>query len=87
MRTRQTAATAVARGTLRAPARTGARDGSRPPDGPRADLLAVHGAHDGAGERHLAADAGRTPTLHGKIDSAATADRTAARGAGAGRIP
>lgn len=34
-----------------------------------------------------AADAGRPPTLHQKIDGAAVADREVARGAGAGRIP
>lgn len=34
-----------------------------------------------------AADAGRTPTLHQKIDGAAVTGREAARGAGAGRIP
>lgn len=39
------------------------------------------------GERDLTADPGRPPTLHGKIDSAAVADREVARGAGAGRIP
>ncbi|MET7652881.1 MULTISPECIES: hypothetical protein [unclassified Streptomyces] len=38
-------------------------------------------------ERDLTADVGWTPTLHGKIDSAAVADREVARGAGAGRIP
>lgn len=48
---------------------------------------AIHGAHDGGGERHLTADVGRTPTLHAKIDSAAGADRTVAPGAGAGRNP
>jgi hypothetical protein len=47
----------------------------------------------GAGGRDLTAHPNRdpgpdgTPTLHGKIDSAAQADRTAARGADAGRIP
>ncbi|MHC3468501.1 hypothetical protein ACYF6T_07285 [Streptomyces sp. 7R007] len=34
-----------------------------------------------------AADAGWTPTLRGKIDSAAVVDRQVARGAGAGRTP
>ncbi|MGW1271879.1 hypothetical protein [Streptomyces sp. NPDC002491] len=87
MRTRRAAATALVQGTLRAPARTGTREASRLLDSPRADLLAIRGAHHGAGGRDLAEDAGRPPTLHGKIDSAATADRTAARGAGAGRIP
>jgi pectate lyase len=43
--------------------------------------------HHSGGERDLTADAGRTPTLHTKIDSAETADRQVARGAGAGRIP
>lgn len=33
------------------------------------------------------AEAGRTPTLHTKIDSAAAADRQVAPGAGAGRLP
>ncbi|WP_340381459.1 hypothetical protein U5640_34375 [Streptomyces sp. SS7] len=51
------------------------------------DLLAVHNAHHSRSERDLTADAGPTPTLHGKIDSAAVADREVARGAGAGRIP
>ncbi|MEH0543562.1 hypothetical protein QA802_10875 [Streptomyces sp. B21-105] len=52
-----------------------------------------HGPSDGgrdltAGDgRDLTAFGGRTPTLHAKIDSAAAADRTVARGAGAGRIP
>jgi hypothetical protein len=47
----------------------------------------------GAGGRDLTVDPDQdpdpdgTPTLHGKIDSAAQAYRTAARGAGAGRIP
>ncbi|MET8165455.1 hypothetical protein ABZT34_14575 [Streptomyces sp. NPDC005329] len=44
-------------------------------------------ALDGGSERDLTADVGWTPTLHGKIDSAAVADREVARGAGAGRIP
>ncbi|OQR63220.1 hypothetical protein B6E66_14965 [Streptomyces maremycinicus] len=44
-------------------------------------------ARDGGRERDLTAVVGRTPTLHAKIDSAAVADREAARGAGAGRIP
>ncbi|AVV43335.1 hypothetical protein C6376_19760 [Streptomyces sp. P3] len=56
--------------------------GSRP-----AGPLVTHHAHDEDGERDLTSDGGRTPTLHAKIDSAAAADRTTARGAGAGRIP
>lgn len=44
-----------------------------------------HGRSDGG--RDLPAFGCRTPTLHAKIDSAAAADRTVARGAGAGRIP
>ncbi|MFF5186149.1 hypothetical protein ACFY30_20650 [Streptomyces sp. NPDC000345] len=39
------------------------------------------------GRETPAADAGRTPTLHGKIDSAGAADRAVAHGAGAGRTP
>ncbi|MDQ0682987.1 hypothetical protein QF032_002031 [Streptomyces achromogenes] len=54
--------------------------GSRP-----VGLLAIHHAHGGGRDR--TADRGRTPTLHAVIDSAAAADRTVARGAGAGRIP
>jgi hypothetical protein len=37
-------------------------------------------------ENDFTADAGWTPTLHTKIDSAEAADRAVARGAGAGRI-
>ncbi|MFJ4363875.1 hypothetical protein ACIP4S_06885 [Streptomyces chartreusis] len=44
-------------------------------------------AYNSGSERDLAADVGRTPTLHSKIDSAGTADRAVARGAGAGRLP
>ncbi|MGW1784778.1 pectate lyase family protein [Streptomyces sp. NPDC002143] len=51
------------------------------------DLLAIHNAYNSGSERDLTADVGWTPTLHGKIDSAAAADREVARGAGAGRIP
>ncbi|WP_328882468.1 hypothetical protein [Streptomyces sp. NBC_00299] len=51
------------------------------------DLLAIHNAHNSGSERDLTADVGWTPTLHTKIDSAATADRAVAHGAGAGRIP
>ncbi|MEU6142079.1 pectate lyase [Streptomyces sp. NPDC047081] len=51
------------------------------------DLLAIYDAYNSGSERDLTADVGWTPTLHGKIDSAATADREVARGAGAGRIP
>ncbi|WP_367324068.1 polysaccharide lyase family 1 protein [Streptomyces sp. HUAS ZL42] len=51
------------------------------------DLLAIHNAYNSGSERDLTADVGWTPTLHGKIDSAGTADREVARGAGAGRIP
>ncbi|GHI08646.1 pectate lyase [Streptomyces cellostaticus] len=51
------------------------------------DLLALYDAYNSGSERDLTADVGRTPTLHGKIDSAAVADREVARGAGAGRIP
>ncbi|MFG2929465.1 hypothetical protein [Streptomyces achromogenes] len=50
------------------------------------DLPALHNACDSGSERDLTADAGRTPVLHGGIDSAAPADRAVARGAGAGRI-
>ncbi|MFF7647660.1 polysaccharide lyase family 1 protein [Streptomyces canus] len=51
------------------------------------DLLAIHNAYNSASERDLTADVGWTPTLHTKIDSAETADRQVARGAGAGRMP
>ncbi len=51
------------------------------------DLLALYNAYNSGSERDLTADVGWTPTLHTKIDSAATADREVARGAGAGRIP
>ncbi|MDH6449049.1 hypothetical protein M2156_006591 [Streptomyces sp. SAI-149] len=51
------------------------------------DLLAVHNAYNSGSGRDLTADVGRPPTLHTKIDSAETADRQVARGAGAGRIP
>ncbi|MER7897980.1 pectate lyase [Streptomyces sp. NPDC096046] len=51
------------------------------------DLLAIHNAYNSGGERDLTADVGWTPTLHTKIDSARTADRVVARGAGAGRNP
>ncbi|MCX4761087.1 pectate lyase [Streptomyces sp. NBC_01275] len=51
------------------------------------DLLAIHNAYNSGSERDLTADVGWTPTLHGKIDSAAVADREVARGAGAGRLP
>lgn len=50
------------------------------------DLLAVYDAYNSGSERDLTADVGWTPTLHGKIDSAAVADREVARGVGAGRI-
>ncbi|MDL5200823.1 pectate lyase [Streptomyces sp. ALI-76-A] len=51
------------------------------------DLLTIHNAYNSGSERDLTADVGWVPTLHTKIDSAATADREVARGAGAGRIP
>lgn len=51
------------------------------------DLLAIHNAYNCGSERDLTADVGWTPTLHTKIDSAETADREVAHGAGAGRIP
>ncbi|GHH25338.1 polysaccharide lyase family 1 protein [Streptomyces rubradiris] len=50
------------------------------------DLLAIHNAYNSGSERDLTADVGWTPVLHGRIDSAAVADRAVARGAGAGRI-
>ncbi|MEU6303223.1 hypothetical protein ABZ879_10825, partial [Streptomyces chartreusis] len=46
-----------------------------------------HNAYNSGSERDLTADVGRPPTLHIKIDSAGTADRAVARGAGAGRLP
>ncbi|MFV0136710.1 polysaccharide lyase family 1 protein [Streptomyces sp. HMX87] len=51
------------------------------------DLLAIHNAYNSGSERDLSADVGWTPVLHGKVDSAAAADRAVARGAGAGRLP
>ncbi|MDK1346064.1 pectate lyase [Streptomyces sp. 378] len=51
------------------------------------DLLAIHNAYNSGSERDLTADVGWTPTLHTKIDSARTADRVVARGAGAGSNP
>ncbi|MCW8380335.1 pectate lyase family protein [Streptomyces justiciae] len=51
------------------------------------DLLPIYNAYNSGSERDLTADVGWTPTLHTKIDSAETADREVARGAGAGRIP
>ncbi|MEX1653881.1 pectate lyase [Streptomyces pseudovenezuelae] len=51
------------------------------------DLLAIHNAYNSGSERDLTADVGWTPTLHTKIDSAETADRQVAHGAGAGRMP
>jgi pectate lyase len=64
------------------PHRTGTLSESCP-----VDLLAVHYAYDSGRERDPAADVGRPPTLHTKIDSAEAADREVARGAGAGRTP
>ncbi|MDW4907224.1 pectate lyase [Streptomyces sp. ADMS] len=51
------------------------------------DLLTIYNAYNSGSERDLTADVGWTPTLHTKIDSAETADREVARGAGAGRLP
>ena len=54
------------------------------------DLPAISHAYNSGSERDLTADAGWTPTLHGKTDSARQADRDVERdverGAGAGRI-
>ncbi|GAA4924685.1 polysaccharide lyase family 1 protein [Streptomyces coeruleoprunus] len=50
------------------------------------DLRTIHNAYNSGSERDLTADVGPRPTLHGRIDSAATADRAVADGAGAGRI-
>ncbi|MEU1315699.1 pectate lyase family protein [Streptomyces tibetensis] len=50
------------------------------------DLLAIYNAYNSGSERDLTNDVGWTPTLHGRIDSTAAADRAVARGAGAGRI-
>lgn len=60
-------------------------EGAAAPDA--VDLLAVYNAYNSGSERDLTADVGWTPTLHTKIDSAETADRAVARGAGAGRLP
>ena len=82
-------------GPLRVPVHAEARDISRDPlatdDGRAAygtGAGTTRGADDGGSgsEPHLTAGAGRTPTLHATIDSAAVADREVARGAGAGRI-
>ncbi|MFF7370991.1 pectate lyase family protein [Streptomyces tricolor] len=51
------------------------------------DLLALHTVDSRGSERHLTADAGWTPTPHGKTGSARAAGPAVARGAGAGRIP
>ncbi|MGW0473081.1 pectate lyase family protein [Streptomyces coeruleorubidus] len=51
------------------------------------DLLMIYNAYNSGSERDLTGDVGWTPSLHGRIDSAAAADRAVARGAGAGRIP
>ncbi|MER7401477.1 pectate lyase [Streptomyces sp. NPDC000070] len=51
------------------------------------DLLMIYNAYNSGSERDLTGDVGWTPALHGRIDSAAAADRAVARGAGAGRIP
>ncbi|WP_254711567.1 polysaccharide lyase family 1 protein [Streptomyces sp. TRM64462] len=50
------------------------------------DLLAIHNAYNSGSERDLVADVGWTPSLHGPISSAATADREVTRHAGAGRV-
>jgi pectate lyase len=47
----------------------------------------IYNAYNSGSERDLTGDVGWTPALHGRIDSAAAADRAVARGAGAGRIP
>lgn len=101
MRLRQTALTTYLSGHTRLPAHARTRDsdlvrsrnagtrhrtGTRTDCGP-VDLLAVYNACNSGSERELTADVGRTHTLHTKIDSAETADREVARGAGAGRIP
>ncbi|MFD5856575.1 hypothetical protein [Streptomyces chartreusis] len=46
----------------------------------------LHHADNSGSQCALTADVGWTPTLHAKIDSAETADRAVARGAGAGRL-
>jgi len=89
----------TALGPLRVPVHAEARDTSRDPLATD-DGRAAYGTGNGTGttgaaadggdsgsERDLTAGAGRTPTLHATIDSAAVADREVARGAGAGRIP
>jgi pectate lyase len=50
------------------------------------DLTAIYNAYNSGSERDLGTDVGWSPALHGRIDSAAAADRAVARGAGAGRI-
>ncbi|MCM2414846.1 pectate lyase [Streptomyces sp. RKAG290] len=49
------------------------------------DLVAVYNAYNSGSERDLTTDAGWTPALHGRIDSARRADADVARAAGAGR--
>lgn len=50
------------------------------------DLTAIYNAYNSGSERDLGTDVGWSPALHGRIDSAAAADRAVARGAGAGRM-
>jgi pectate lyase len=50
------------------------------------DLLAINNSYNSGSERDLTADVGWVPALHGRVDSAAKADRDVARGAGAGEI-
>ncbi|KUO07065.1 hypothetical protein [Streptomyces sp. DSM 15324] len=86
MRLRQIASVGVLVGAFRAPAHAEARDIGRATHTP--DDWAAYGAGTtGCAADDDAHDVGRPPTLHGKIDSAAVADREVARGAGAGRIP
>lgn len=50
------------------------------------DLLTINNSYNSASERDLTADVGWVPALHGRVDSAAKADRDVARGAGAGEL-
>jgi pectate lyase len=50
------------------------------------DLLAINNSYNSGSERDLTADVGWVPALHGRVDSAAKADRDVARGAGAGEL-
>lgn len=87
MRLRQIASAGVLVGAFRASAHAEARDIGRATHTPDDDRAAYGAGTTGGAADDDAHDVGRAPTLHGKIDSAAVADREVARGAGAGRFP